>query len=138
MVDTNGNTQTQTPAQVTINNKPSDFPEMPYSWNVQVLSPEGFGEMFTVRAVNENGFLPRVGRIKAYLTENGYKPMPARSGPAPAQAATAAGDPATEEKPPLCIIHNTPMKRRSKDGRSWWSCTQKLGDGQWCNYRPKE
>lgn len=51
-----------------------------------------------------------------------------------AETAEPAGD---SEDAPLCAIHNKPMVKRSKDGRSWWSCNEKLPDGSWCPYKPK-
>jgi hypothetical protein len=137
MPDQNGNTQTQQqqPAQVTINTtKPSDFPEMPYSWNVTAVSPEGFNEMFTVRAVNEKPFLDRITQIKKYLTASNYKPA-AQRGAAGAPAASASEP---TEQAPICAIHHEPLKKRQgTGGKSFWSCPKKLEDGSWCPYRPK-
>lgn len=108
--------------------------EAPYSWNCTAVSPEGFNEMFTVRAVSAEGFNSRILQMKSNLLDLGYKPATAR-GAAPATQAQGDG---TTEAVPNCVIHNKPMSKRSKDGRSWWSCSEKLADGQWCQYRPKQ
>lgn len=55
----------------------------------------------------------------------------------PAKSETTATN-GEGEAVPNCAIHHTPMVKRSKDGRTWWSCAEKLEDGQWCNYRPKK
>jgi len=129
-------TPPQQPQQININTAPGprDFPEMPYSWNVRVTGPEGFDEQFTVRAVNEKPFMDRVAQLKRDLTERGYKATATRA----PQAGNAAPAPA-EETAPLCAIHNVPMKKRTgRNGQAFWSCAEKLSDGQWCQYRPKQ
>jgi hypothetical protein len=112
---------------------PAMFPEMPYSANVRAVDADGFEWQFTVRGVNETPFMTRVGNLKATLLKGGYKPATPRSAQ-PHPQATAGPE---TEPAPLCAIHKTQMKKRSKDGRSWWSCTEKLDDGQWCQYRPR-
>lgn len=103
------------------------FHEAPYSVNFFAVSPAGFRKQFTIRAATEDGIVTRAEHLEARLTSAGYTPVQER-----AQGATGENEIA-----PTCVIHSTPMVKRSKDGRSWWACTQKLADGQWCNYRPK-
>jgi len=126
--------QTQQPQNINIHTAPAprDFPEMPYSANVRAVDADGFEWQFTARAVNEKPFMERIEHLRDELKRRGYKPAGTR-----ATGSAPTGAPA-DEPAPLCVIHNTPMKKRSKDGRSWWSCTEKLADGQWCQYRPKQ
>lgn len=105
--------------------------EAPFSWNVSAQSPEGFNEQFTVRGVTLQGFMNRVDTVKKNLTDKKYTPA-RRSGGTETASSTAEGETA-----PLCAIHHTPLTKRSKDGRSFWSCNKKLEDGTWCPYKPK-
>lgn len=119
--------------------------EAPYSWNVSAQDPNGFIEMFTVRAVSENGFRERVARVKAQLIAENYKPAPVRGANASSAAqARAASDAkasaettADADAAPLCGIHGTPMQHRTgKGGQKFWSCPQHFANGEYCNYRP--
>lgn len=109
----------------------SDFPESPYSWNLHAEASDGWDEQFTIRASDSETFIKKIEGIKHYLSSKGYKPAQ-RGGRAQANAVTNI------EAVPNCAVHKVPMVKRSKDGRSWWSCTEKLDDGQWCQYRPKQ
>ncbi len=105
--------------------------EAPYSWNCTAIDPNGFSEMFTVRAVSAEGFYARVAQMKSNLLDLGYKPAPTRG-------TAASASPSTNEPAPICAIHGTPMQKRQKDGRSWYSCPQKLDNGEYCPYKPKQ
>lgn len=125
----NGHAPTSTPAQTTPPAPILEMHEAPYSWNCTAQGPEGFSEMFTVRAVSAEGFYSRVQMLKSNLIDLGYKPAPTRGAP----AAAIASEPA-----PVCAIHKEPMQQRSgKNGQTFWSCPHKLDNGEWCPYRPK-
>jgi hypothetical protein len=107
--------------------------EAPYSWNCTAIDPNGFSEMFTVRAVSAEGFNARVAQLKSNLLDLGYKPAPTRGTPASAPAPTATSEPA-----PICGIHKTPMIKRTGARGTFYSCPQKLDTGEFCPYRPKQ
>jgi hypothetical protein len=116
--------------------KPAPILEMheaPYSWNCTAIDPNGFSEMFTVRAVSAEGFYARVAQMKSNLVDLGYKPAPTRGTPASAPAPTATSEPA-----PICGIHKTPMIKRTGARGTFYSCPQKLDTGEFCPYRPKQ
>jgi hypothetical protein len=116
--------------------KPAPILEMheaPYSWNCTAIDPNGFSEMFTVRAVSAEGFYARVAQLKSNLLDLGYKPAPTRGTPASAPAPTATSEPA-----PICGIHKTPMIKRTGARGTFYSCPQKLDTGEFCPYRPKQ
>lgn len=106
--------------------------EASFSWNTHATDESGWEEQFTVRAATGKELLERVGALKAHLTKHGYTPTARRSRPN-----VSSADPADSEAAPLCAIHKTSLVKRSKDGRSWWSCPQKLDDGTWCPYKPR-
>lgn len=120
---------TEAKAQEVVTN--SDFPESPYSWNLHAEASDGWDEQFTIRASDSETFIKKIEGIKHYLSAKGYKP--AQRGARPQATSATNGETA-----PNCAIHKVPMVKRNKDGRSWWSCTEKLDDGQWCQYRPKQ
>ena len=127
----------QSAAAVALEEKQAPVIEMheaPYSWNVAVQDANGFIEMFTVRAVSEKGFRERVARVKAQLLAENYTPAPTRGASATAHADEAQPENAAA---PLCAIHKTPMqKRQGKRGESFYSCPQRLDNGEFCPYRP--
>ena len=106
------------------------FNEAPASATVKVTTPGGYDLMITFRATRVADLLSQAQTVEAWLIAHNFTPAPTR--PA-SKASQGDGD----EPAPLCAIHKTPMTRRSKDGRSWWSCSQKLDTGEWCPYRPK-
>lgn len=107
-------------------------PEMPYSWNVYYIAPDGSREQFTVRKTDAGEYVKSIAGIKEHLAKLGYKPDVRL-------ARDTANDTANGEAAPICGIHNKPMtKRNRKDGSgTFWSCGEKLQDGTWCPYKPK-
>lgn len=108
------------------------FSEAPASINTLVVSPSGFTYQLTMRAATVSAVLTQAATLESWLTSHDWKPAQARQASAPTQASQPADD------APRCAIHKTPMTKRSKDGRSWWSCSEKLDTGEWCPYRPKD
>jgi hypothetical protein len=79
--------------------------------------------------------------VKALISRKA-KPRPAANAivAQPPGPAARASDADSDEAPPLCAIHKTPMAKRKSNrpgGGSFWSCNQKLDDGSWCPYKPK-
>ena len=112
---------------------PVQWTEAPASATLRVVTPQGFEVLLTNRANTMNLLLAQLAALETWLSEHNWTPAPTRSA-APAAQAQGTGQ---AETPPLCAIHKTPMTRRTKDGRSWWSCNEKLDTGEWCPYRPK-
>ena len=104
------------------------FSEAPASATVEAYDSSGRRWLLTTRAATTGELLTRLPVLTGWLDDHGWQ---ART---PGKASQGDGD----EPAPLCAIHKTPMVRRSKDGRSWWSCSQKLDTGEWCPYRPKQ
>jgi hypothetical protein len=115
-------TQVQTPTAPA-------FSEAPASATVEAYDGSGRRWLLTTRAATTSKLLTRLPVLTGWLDDHGWQ---ART---PGKA--SQGDAATGENAPLCAIHKTPMTRRTKDGRSWWSCSHKLDDGSYCPYRPK-
>ena len=106
--------------------------EAPASATVRAThTATGYEWMLTCRADSVRDLVARVEYLTTWLADNGWTPATTR--PAAPSSTTAAGDP-----PPVCPYHDKPMTRRSRDGRSWWSCNEKLPNGEWCQYRPKD
>jgi hypothetical protein len=107
--------------------------EAPLSFNVNVITPNGFTGQLTLRGKDGDAALFK-RRIKGFLewldtegfetTQKGrYYPNP----PAPSGNSVNAPDPTPQ--PDWCPIHRVQMKRREKDGQVWYS--HKAGD-DWC------
>jgi hypothetical protein len=99
---TNGHTQ---PAQT--QPTPAPLPEAPASVNVH-LTVSGRQIQLTLRDSDEHRLLARLDAV--------LQRFPVEATPA--------------DDTPQCPKHGVPMKRNTKDGRSWWS--HRLADGSWC------
>lgn len=107
----------------------AEMSEAPYSWNVFAMSPDGYREQFTVRAITHEGFTARVTKMKEVLKDLGYSPAKARE-------ATGETVPA-QEAAPICPYHKVPMEKRQGKNGFFWSCHNKIeGTDQWCQYKP--
>jgi hypothetical protein len=126
-------TQINTRSQHEVTPAPA-FSEAPASINVFVQSPAGFTYQLTMRASKVSEVLTQAATLESWLTTNGWTPAPTRQAlpTGNTQASQSADD------TPHCAIHNKPMTRRTKDGRSWWSCSERLSDRSYCPYRPKQ
>jgi hypothetical protein len=107
---------------------PATFSEAPASINVRVVSPAGFDYQLTMRAARVGDVLNQAQELEKWLINHDWKPA--------GQRVLPTGNSVPTEDAPLCAIHKVPMARKTKDGRSWWSCSHKLDDGSWCPYRP--
>ena len=107
---------------------PANFTEAPASATVEAFDASGRRWLLTTRAATTSELLTRLPVLAGWLDDHGWQ--------ARATSKTSQGDALPGENPPLCAIHKTPMQRRSKEGRSWWSCSHKLDDGTYCPYRP--
>ena len=108
--------------------------EAPASATLRVVTPTGYEVLLTTRAGRMSDLLTQLTTLEAWLVDHQWQAAPTGKGKA-TQGTQGDGD---ESDAPLCAIHKTPMVRRSKDGRSWWSCSHKLDTGEWCPYRPKQ
>ena len=111
---------------------PASFSEAPASVNVFATSPAGFTYQLTMRAARVADVLSQAAQLESWLTSHNWTPGKPASKASQGDAANSV----QTEPAPVCAIHKTPMTRRSKDGRSWWSCSHKLDDGSYCPYRP--
>ena len=111
------------------------FTEAPASINVKVTSPGGYEYLVTMRGFKVGELLDQAQKLEAWLGKHNWQP--AKNGHSNGQHTAGGNGSVPAESAPLCAIHKTPMERRSKDGRSWWSCAHKLDTGEWCPYRPK-
>ena len=123
-LQTNGHTPPAAPS----------FSEAPASATLRVVSANGFEILLTTRAGRMADLLSQLTTLESWLVDHQWQAAPTGKGKA-TQGTQGDGD---ESDAPLCAIHKTPMVRRSKDGRSWWSCSHKLDTGEWCPYRPKQ
>lgn len=42
------------------------------------------------------------------------------------------------EEPPICGVHNLPMVKVQGKKGAFWSCHQKMPDGSWCTFKPRD
>ena len=54
----------------------------------------------------------------------------------PRPATTLTVPQAQAEVPPLCEVHQMPMTWQHGRKGYFWSCHEKLPNGDWCKYRP--
>lgn len=109
------------------------FSEAPASATVKVTSPQGYEFMLTTRAGRMADLLSQVTTLESWLVDHNWRAAPTGKGPGKAQA-----DAAPVEPSPTCDKCGQPMTRRTtKDGsRSFWSCSTKFGNGEWCKGKP--
>ena len=105
------------------------LPEAPFSATVKVRSPRGFVWLVTARSSSVN--VAGLEAVEERLLAAGFEPAEERG------AAPVVQGNAPTETPPECPIHHKPLTRRSKDGRSWWGCNERLETGEYCPYRPR-
>lgn len=100
------------------------FLEAPASWNTRYITPAGFTCQITLRGENGKDLVEKAGLALAYLAEHQYLPD---------TSFRKNGNGEGKQ----CPIHNCEMKRREKDGKTWYS--YKAEDGSWCYGRkPRE
>ena len=93
------------------------FLEAPASWNTRYITPTGFVCQITLRGDNGKDLLERAGVALAYLADHQYLP-------------DAGFRKNGNGEGKLCPIHQAEMKKREKDGKTWYS--HRLEDGGWC------
>ena len=99
------------------------FLEAPASWNVKIISPQGFSCMLTLRCTSGMELLAKADSALAYLLERGYLPDPGYRKNGNSDTKT-------------CSIHHVEMRKFEKDGHSWYS--HKLEGDRWCNGKPQK
>lgn len=95
----------------------STFLEAPASWNTRYITPAGFACQLTLRGENGKDLLEKAGIALTYLADHQYMPDAGFR-------KNGNGD------GKMCPIHHCEMKRRDKDGKTWFS--HKAEDGSWC------
>jgi hypothetical protein len=90
--------------------------ESPASWNTRYITPAGYSCQITIRGENGKDLLDKAGLALAYLAEHQYLPDTSfhKNGNSDGK---------------MCPIHQCDMKRRERDGKTWYS--HKTDDG-WC------
>lgn len=121
--------------------KPAPTPQAtnPATLEIEYISANGFTHKLTLTAPTGPAVLESARVAEERLLKFGAKPRTAQA-PQASPASSGAGE------TPMCAVHHVPMVQKSKDGRSWWSCNQKLtgeqaaligkNAGDWCQYRP--
>jgi len=94
------------------------FTEAPASWNTRYVTPEGFVCQITLRADSGKDLLERADVAMSFLLNHGYVPCDNNNN----------HHRGTGSK--WCPIHQCEMKRREKDGKTWYS--HKTDEGGWC------
>ena len=94
----------------------SKFSEAGASWNTKYSTPNGFVCQLTLRSETGLDLLSKADAALSFLLERGYSPCDNNH----------HGSKDTR----WCTIHQCEMRRREKDGQSWYS--HSLEDGGWC------
>jgi hypothetical protein len=100
-----------------------DLPEAPASVSIRCVL-RNLETTVTVRDADAYTLVSkRLPKLLETLETMGAAPLPGRSG-------NGNGS----EPAKLCEIHGEPMRKHSKDGRSWWShvVTDDAGSETWC------
>ena len=99
------------------------FLEAPASWNTRYVTPAGFVCQLTLRGENGKDLLERAGVALAYLADHQYLP-------------DAGFHKNVNGDSKLCPIHQCEMKKRERDGKTWFS--HRLETGDWCYGKPRK
>ncbi len=86
------------------------------------------GQMYHVRCDIWEEFLEAKKNMESVLPQP--QAFPNDTGPhavSPAQVVSSV---------PMCGIHGTPMKQRTGQYGTFWSCGKKNADNSWCQYKP--
>jgi hypothetical protein len=43
-----------------------------------------------------------------------------------------------DTEPPICAVHHLPMVKVQGKKGAFWSCHQKVPDGSWCAFKPRD
>ena len=123
------------------NTKVNDFPEAPASWNTKYVDPNGFECQITLRGETGSELLEKATIAISYLLKNGCKPFvyyrnglhqaESKSNDGKKDGSQSNGN--SEDNPAWCPIHETEMKKWSKNGKVWFS--HKTEEG-WCSGKP--
>lgn len=110
----------------------TSLPEAPASINIKFWV-EDFGVLLTMRSDKVSDVIKQMEYVLDLAKKRGWKstwekipPAPVTAGTTPPQSATATGT------APYCSVHGRPMKLFNGKYGSFWKCTAKLAEGEWC------
>lgn len=115
------------------------LPEAPAVANVKVWI-KGYGVIFTVRGEKMLDIVKKTITLVDFADSHGWKNTWDKE-IAPERVLNSQ---AAAQQIKNCSIHGTPMQWKSGIGKTsgkpyaFWSCSQKLADGSWCNGKPME
>src|SRR5947209_11330750 len=98
---------------------------------LEAYSPDGFRVTLSFSAARVDELRQACEKAGRALKAAGWS---AAAAPVSTNGNGHAAPPA--EQAPLCGFHNTPMEKRQGRNGTFWSCPQKLQNGEWCSYRP--
>ncbi len=104
-------------------------------WSTRFKHPSGFDCQLTIEDETGQEVLKKGEAAITFLLETKCLPLPhgnQGSGHPEGESSVKAGPTTKEEFQsilPMCSLHNVPMKRWSKNGRSWYS---HRWEGGWC------
>ena len=101
----------------------------------------GIELMLTLRDTTDDGLFARIQKVlpkieeRMELQRQQRKERQEQQAPAPANNGSGSGNKTVAAPPdldddPYCDFHDVPLKRFTKDGRSWYSHMDE--DGKWC------
>jgi hypothetical protein len=105
--------------------------EAPASANIK-FRLNGFDTMLTLRADSGAELLPKLEAAMDWLAKKGAAPTASANG-------NGGGNGQAETK--VCPIHHVKMRRREKNGQSWWShkaTDPDTGEEYWCRGEQKQ
>ena len=112
---------------------PRTWTEAPASVNIK-FRLNGFDTMLTLRADSGADLLPKLEAAMDWLAKKGATPTGGNG-----QHCTVRSSTVPEAK--VCPIHHVRMKRREKNGQSWWShkaTDPDTGEEYWCRGEPTQ
>ena len=110
---------------------PQVWTEAPASATFRVTTPGGYEVLLTTRASKMADLIAQLATLETWLIDRDWKPA--------GQRPQAPGNGQSEDEAaqaPLCGFHGNPMQKRQGRNGAFWSCSQKLPNGEFCSYRP--
>jgi len=119
-------------------NDSTQFAEAPASWNTRYVTPDGFECQLTLRSESGQEVLEKAQGAIAHLLTTGCTPCTngksTNHNHSPNHDLSNGNGNGNDQDRIWCPLHQCPMKKWEKDGRTWYS--HKV-DGAWCNGKSK-